>query len=197
MVEVEEVGGVVVVHAGECDTERAGTQRAYRKAGSSPVPYARKQGGFVREWVLFGHVLSAIIWMGGSVYVEALTANVRRRSDRIALGATFRDIAALNQRLFTIAGVLVVVFGFWLVFITTWSFEMLWVAVSILLVTVSVTMDLFYTAPRSNQALEVIDDKGPADPDAAVLIDQVITAGHIRLGILLGVLFLMIFKPQL
>jgi uncharacterized membrane protein len=151
----------------------------------------------VREWVLFGHVLSAIIWMGGSVYVEALTANVRRRSDRIALGATFRDIAALNQRLFTIAGVLVVVFGFWLVFLTTWSFEILWVAVSILLVAVSVTMDLFYTAPRSKEALEIIDDKGPADPDAAVLIDQVITAGHIRLGILLTVLFLMIFKPQL
>lgn len=151
----------------------------------------------MREWVLFGHVLSAIIWMGGSVYVEALTANVRRRSDRIALGATFRDIAALSQRLFTIAGVLVVVFGFWLVFLTTWSFEILWVAVSILLVAVSVTMDLFYTAPRSNKALEIIDDKGPADPDAAVLIDQVIAAGHIRLGILLTVLFLMIFKPQL
>lgn len=151
----------------------------------------------MREWVLFGHVLSAIIWMGGSVYVEALTANVRRRSDRIALGATFRDIAALNQRLFTIAGVLVVVFGFWLVFITTWSFEMLWVAVSILLVVVSVTMDLFYTAPRSKEALAIIDEQGPADPDAVVLIDQVITAGHIRLGILLTVLFLMIFKPQL
>jgi hypothetical protein len=30
-----------------------------------------------------------------------------------------------------------------------------------------------------------------------VLIDQVITAGHIRLGILLTMLFLMIFKPQL
>jgi uncharacterized membrane protein len=151
----------------------------------------------VREWVLFGHVLSAIIWMGGSVYVEALTANVRRRSDRIAFGATFRDIAALNQRLFTIAGVLVVVFGFWLVFITKWSFEILWVAVSILLVAVSVTMDLFYTAPRSNEALELIEDKGPADPDAAVLIDQVITAGHVRMGILVTVLFLMIFKPQL
>ena len=50
------------------------------------------------KWVLFGHVLFAMVWMGGSVYVEALAAAVKRRSDPIALGATFRDIAGLNQR---------------------------------------------------------------------------------------------------
>lgn len=151
----------------------------------------------MREWVLYGHVLFAIIWMGGSVYVEALIANVRRRSDPIALGAVFRDIAVLNQRVFSFAGIMTVVFGFWLVFATAWSFEMLWVALSILLVAVAVTMDLFYTTPRSREALELIELKGPADHDAAVRIEQVVNAGHVRLGILAVVLFLMVFKPVL
>ena len=150
----------------------------------------------MREWVLLGHVLFAIIWMGGSVYVEALTANAKRRSDPIALGVLFRDTSAMNQRLFAVTSSLTIAFGFWLIFIRpSFRFEMLWIVVSILLVGASVTTDLFYAAPRSREALDIIYDKGAADPDAAVLIEQVITAGRLRSAVLLIVLFLMIFKP--
>ena len=152
---------------------------------------------FLREWVLFGHVLFAIIWMGGSVYVEALAANAKRRSDPIALGVLFRDTAGLNQRLFTAAGVLTIVFGFWLVFITAWDFDALWVALAILIIAFVVATDIFYTSPRIKSALKMLDDEGPASTDARTLIDQVINVGHIRLGFLLIVLFLMIFKPAL
>ncbi|MEE9472521.1 MAG: DUF2269 family protein [Acidimicrobiia bacterium] len=149
----------------------------------------------MREWVLLGHVLFGIIWMGGSVYVEALTANAKRRPDPIALGVLFRDTSAMNQRLFSVTASLTIAFGFWLIFITSVRFEMLWIVVSILLVGASVTTDLFYAAPRSREALDIIYDKGAADPDAAVLIEQVITAGRLRSAVLLIVLFLMIFKP--
>ena len=152
---------------------------------------------FLRDWVLFGHVLFAVIWMGGSVYLEALAANAKRRSDPIALGVLFRDTAGLNQRYFTASGVLTIVFGFWLVFITAWSFEMLWVALSILIVGITVTTDIFYTTPRVRTALNLLEQEGPASTGARNLIDQVINVGHIRLGFLLIVLFLMIFKPAL
>ena len=148
----------------------------------------------MRDWVLFGHVLFAIIWMGGSVYVEALAANAKRRNDPLALGVLFRSTAALNQRLFTISGTLVVVFGFWLVFITAWEWSDPWVAISIILVGAAVVLDLFYSSPRIRGALELIEELGPANADARVLIDEVVNAGHIRLGILVIVLFLMIFK---
>lgn len=151
----------------------------------------------MRDWILFGHVLFAMVWMGGAVYVEALTANARRRPDPIALGRLFRDTAGLNQRLFTAAGVLVIVFGLWLVFITSWSFEMLWVWLSIVLVGVSVVVDILYTGPRIRTALELIEEQGPATTEALTPIDEVINAGHVRLGFLVIVLFLMIFKPVL
>jgi len=154
-----------------------------------------QQGGIVREWVLLGHVLFAIIWMGGSVYVEALTANAKRRSDPLALGVLFRDTSAMNQRLFSVTSSLTIASGFWLIFITSFRFEMLWIVVSVLLVGASVTTDLFYAAPRSREALDIIYDKGAADPEAAVLIEPVITAGRLRSAVLLIVLFLMIFKP--
>lgn len=150
----------------------------------------------MRDWLLFGHVLFAIIWMGGAVYVEALTANARRRSDPIALGALFRDTARLNQRLFTASGALVIVFGVWLVLITG-SFGMFWIWLSILLVGISVLVDIVYTGPRIRAALELIEERGPADIEALKPIDEVVNAGHVRLGFLMIVLFLMIAKPVL
>jgi uncharacterized membrane protein len=197
MVEVEQFCREVVVHGRSVtphpirrnvDAEQHACAVAGTLAGS-------QRGGIVREWVLLGHVLFGIIWMGGSVYVEALTANAKRRPDPIALGVLFRDTSAMNQRLFSVTASLTIAFGFWLIFITSVRFEMLWIVVSILLVGASITTDLFYAAPRSREALDIIYDKGAADPDAAVLIEQVITAGRLRSAVLLIVLFLMIFKP--
>lgn len=150
----------------------------------------------LRDWVLFGHVLFAMAWMGGAVYVEALAANARRRSDPIALGVLFRDTAVLNQRLFAGTGTLTVAFGVWLVILTAWDWDQFWVALSILIVAVALVTDLFYTTPRVRSALDLLDEQGPGSADARALIDQVINIGHIRLGFLVFVLFLMVFKPS-
>jgi uncharacterized membrane protein len=150
----------------------------------------------LRDWVLFGHILSAIAWMGGAVYVEALAANARRRSDPIALGVLFRDTAGLNQRLFTVTGALTVAFGLWLLWIEpAWAWHDLWVAISLAIVGTAIVVDLFYTTPRIRLALDDLNEAGAGSPDARVLIDQVINIGRIRLGALVFVLFLMIFKP--
>jgi uncharacterized membrane protein len=151
----------------------------------------------LHDWVLFGHVLSAIAWMGGAVYVEALAANARRRSDPIALGVFFRDTARLNQRLFSVAGALTVAFGIWLVILTAWDWNQFWVLLSLLIVGITLVTDLFYTTPRIRAALGLLEEQGPGSGDARAFIEQVINIGHIRLGFLVIVLFLMIFQPVL
>jgi uncharacterized membrane protein len=151
----------------------------------------------LHDWVLFGHVLSAIAWMGGAVYVEALAANAKRRSDPIALGVFFRDTAGLNQRLFNAAGALTVAFGVWLIILTTWEWDQFWVLLSLLIVAIALVTDLFYTTPRIRAALDLLEEQGPGSGGARAYIEQVINIGHIRLGFLVIVLFLMIFKPVL
>ena len=74
---------------------------------------------------------------------------------------------------------------------------MFWIWLSILLVGISVLVDILYTGPRIRTALELIEERGPADTAALKPIDEVINAGHVRLGFLMIVLFLMIAKPVL
>jgi len=136
-----------------------------------------------------------IVWLGGSIYVEALMAAVGRGGDESGVIGAFRRVGATNRRLFNVAGVTTIVFGFWLVFIVPgWKFESVWVAVGIIVATIAVVIDLFYATPRVDR-VEVLAGDPQADAEAIPgLIQQVLMANHVRTGLLfIGVVF-MVFK---
>jgi uncharacterized membrane protein len=149
----------------------------------------------VRNWILFFHIISVIVWMGGSIYVEALMAAVGRSEDESRLVGVFRKVGATNRRLFNIAGIATIVFGFWLVFIVPgWEFETVWITVGILVATVAVVIDLFYSTPRIDRVEALVEDPEESNDAVPGLINQVLMAGHIRTGLLfVGVVF-MVFK---
>ena len=149
----------------------------------------------MRHWILFLHIISVIIWMGGSIYVEALMAGAHREGDEGALVGLFRRVSAANRRLFNVAGIATIVFGFWLVFIVPgWEFETVWVTVGIIVAVVAVVIDLFYATPRIDRVEELVTDPEASSDAVPGLINQVAMAGHIRSGLLLvGVVF-MVFK---
>ena len=148
----------------------------------------------MRHWILFFHVLSVMIWMGGSIYIEALMA-AAGRGDGGAVVDVFRRVGSTNRRLFNLAGVSTIVFGFWLVIISPgWEFEMVWITVGILLATIAVVIDLFYATPRTDRVERLLDDPDGSDDVVSGLIKQITMAGHSRVGLLFVAFVFMIFK---
>jgi len=148
----------------------------------------------VRHWILFFHLFSVIVWMGGSIYVEALMAGAGRGDDESALVTVFRKVGATNRRLFNLAGIATIVFGFWLVGITSFEFETVWVTVGILLATVAVVIDLFYSTPRVDRVERLLVDPETSDDSVPGLLKQVTAAGHARTGLLFVAMVFMVFK---
>lgn len=155
------------------------------------------RGDTLREWILFFHVLSAVIWLGGSIYVEALSAAARRGGDKAVRVAVMRRIGTTNRRLFNLAGISTIVFGFWLVFESPgWEFEMMWIVVGIVMAALAVVVDLFFTTPRIDQIEVLADDEEEESVDRlSVLLREVVMAGHARVGMLFIALVFMVFKP--
>ncbi|MEN8114960.1 MAG: DUF2269 family protein [Actinomycetota bacterium] len=150
----------------------------------------------MRDWVLFFHVLSVVVWLGGSIYVEALSAAVRRGGDEAFRGSALRRIGVTNRRLFNLAGISTIVFGFWLVLMSPgWKFEMTWIVVGILLGSFAVAVDLFFTTPRIDQIEALADsDEEEAEERLPTLLKEVVLAGHARVGMLFIALVFMVFK---
>lgn len=148
----------------------------------------------MRHWILFFHLLSVIVWLGGSIYVEALMAAAGRGDDQRTLTTVFQKVGATNRRLFNLAGVAAIVFGFWLVVITSFEFEMLWVTVGILLATIAVVIDLFYATPRVDRAERALNAPVGESEGIADLMKQVTIASHARTGLLFLAMIFMVFK---
>ena len=147
------------------------------------------------HWILFFHVLSVIVWMGGSIYVEALMSAASRGGDEGAYTAVFQRVGTTNRRLFNVAGVSTIVFGFWLVFDSpVWEFEMIWITMGIVLSTIAVVIDLFYATPRTDRVERMIGDPEQSEDAINAVIKQVVNAGHARVGLLFVAFISMIFK---
>jgi uncharacterized membrane protein len=86
------------------------------------------------------------------------------------------------------------VFGFWLVGITSWQFETIWVTVGIVLATIAVVIDLFYATPRIDRVERMADDPDQSNDAVSDVIKQVVNAGHARVGLLFVAFVFMVFK---
>ena len=146
------------------------------------------------EWLLLFHVLFAAIWLGGSIYLEGLMAAANRTGDVAAVMGVFTRVAPTNRRLFSIAGIGVIVFGFWLVFEMGLEFEAVWITVAIAAALLAIGIDLLFEAPRSAKIVALVESNGPGDAEAVELVQRVARFGHVRTGLLAIALVMMIFK---
>jgi uncharacterized membrane protein len=147
------------------------------------------------DWLLLFHVLFATIWFGGSVYLEGLTATAGRTGEEAAVTAVYRRIAPTNRRLFSIAGIGTILFGFWLVLEKDLEFETLWIAVALVAALVVIGLELFYEMPKGAKIVSLVEANGEGDTEAAEIARQVSIVGHVRTLLLFVALIMMIFKP--
>lgn len=148
----------------------------------------------MNEWLLFFHVLFAVVWLGGAVYVEGLMATANRTGDASAVMGVFTRVAPTNRRLFSVAGIGAIVFGFWLVAELGLEFEAVWISVAIVVALLALAIDLFYETPRASKIVALVDANGAGDAEAAELAKKVSMSGHVRTLLLFVAFVMMIFK---
>jgi len=82
----------------------------------------------VYDWLLFLHILAAMVWVGGAVLLGAVVTRVLRGRDPGAVDRFVADLRAIGPRVLAPATVAVVGLGVWLVLESTaWDFGQLWV----------------------------------------------------------------------
>lgn len=146
------------------------------------------------ELLLYVHILSAVVWVGGSVYVQLLALRVTRSSDPHELPRLGRHIEAIGTWAFMPAAVLILLTGA-VMTVQAWRFEQLWIAVSIGLWVVSAVAGALYLAPRSKRAAELFEAEGPESPDGRALTRRLFLVSRLELVSFAVIIGLMVFKP--
>ena len=91
------------------------------------------------EWLLFLHVLAAMIWLGGLVVLVSFGVRVLRSGDSETVTRFVPSLSAIGPFVLAPSSLLVVAFGIWMVIDNdAWGFGQTWVWLALALVAAAV-----------------------------------------------------------
>lgn len=146
------------------------------------------------ELLLYLHIVSATIWVGGAVYVQLLGIRASQSDDPAELPRYARNIEAIGRVVFAPAAFVILGTGA-VMTIQAWDFGQAWIAFAIGLWVLSAVAGSVYLAPRSKQAAALFEAEGPASVAGRDLIGRMFLVSRLELASFAVIIGLMVFKP--
>ncbi len=146
------------------------------------------------QFLLYVHIVCAVIWVGGAFYTQLLAIRVGQSTDPADMPKFGRHIEYLGMRVFLPASILLFVAGAAMV-AQRFAFGDLWVSISMALWLVSVVAGALYLGPRSKKVAELFEAEGPSSVAARALLSRLFLVSRLELVSFAVIIALMVFKP--
>jgi uncharacterized membrane protein len=148
----------------------------------------------VYHLLLFLHILSAVVWVGGAVSVQLLALMAQRSPEPSEVPRMIRYFEPLGTKAFTPAAVVLLLSGIVLT-VQAWSFAQAWIYLAIALWLLSAVAGSTYLGPRAKRAAELFVAEGPRSVAARALVRRVFLVSRVELASFVVIVALMVFKP--
>jgi uncharacterized membrane protein len=149
------------------------------------------------ELLLFGHLVTAMIWIGGSLMIQMFFIRARSRGPE-AVGATMGDVEWIGNRLIIPATLLLVILGVLLVIvIEVYEFSQFWIAAALGGFALSFVTGAGFLGPETGRISTLVDERGAGDPEVQSRITRVVIISRIEFVVLLLIVLDMVLKPGL
>ena len=147
-------------------------------------------------WLKFGHILGAIIWMGGGVMLSLIGIRTRQSEDPHYIREFSRTLSYVGLRVLMPAVIAVLVFGVWMVLaFSAWRFTQLWILLALGAFALAFVIGAVYLS-RIALALDRLTADTDFDLKASRdLLNRWIIGYQIVLIVLIFAVWDMVFKP--
>jgi uncharacterized membrane protein len=151
------------------------------------------------QWLLAFHILCAVIWVGGNVFIQTLAfrAQRRRAQDPAFIATLAGDIEWWGTRVLIPTSLILVGLGFWLVDEGSWSLGDFWVSFGLGVWLFSFVVGATFLGPNSGRYGKLVREQGIESPEAAAVLDKLFLVSRIELALLILVVLDMAIKPFL
>jgi uncharacterized membrane protein len=146
------------------------------------------------EWLLFGHIVGAMVWVGGLATLTLLSMQVRRSGEPDAIGRFVRSLRSIGPALLAPAVVLVLVLGVWMVGDSAaWDLGQRWVRIALILFAVAFLIGAVFQSRTAILAQRAVASSDHAE--AAHQLRRWSWGMGVILVLLLVIAWDMVFKP--
>jgi uncharacterized membrane protein len=149
------------------------------------------------EWFKTFHVLAAVIWVGGGATLTILALITVREKDPVRMAQFAKQAGWVGERIYTPMSLIVLAFGFGLIENgqSPWSYDLTWVQIALAGWAASTLTGIFFLGPTAKKLGKLIEERGPADPEAQTVLRRVLLIARLDVLLLLFIVFVMTAKP--
>jgi uncharacterized membrane protein len=149
------------------------------------------------EFLLFVHIATAAIWVGGGAMLQVVALRAIRASDPSRLAHLGQDVEWIGQRVLVPAAALAVVSGVLLVIDSDfWGFGDDWIVIGIVLFAVTFLAGALYFGPEAGRVGKLAEAEGPTSPAVLAKLQRLLALTRADLMLLFLIIFDMAVKPS-
>lgn len=155
-------------------------------------------GAELYDWLKFGHILMAIVWVGGAIAIQILAMRIVGQNDPVKLAGFAGDVEFIGTRLFTPAALILLGLGIWMVIDEpAWTFAQFWVLAGLGMFAFSFVSGAFYLSPQSAKLKKMYETEGLSAPGAPAIIRRLFLVSRIEIVLMVLIVADMVIKPGL
>jgi uncharacterized membrane protein len=147
------------------------------------------------DWLLFGHVLFAGVWVGGGVAFQALALRAQRSPDPADRGRLAASAEWMGARVFVPASLLVLLFGILAALEGNWGFGEPWITIGFVAFAFSFVVGVAFLGPQAGRIGRMVATEGPGAPGVEPLMNRVLLVSRVELVVLIVAVWAMVGKP--
>ena len=149
------------------------------------------------EFLLFGHLLAAMVWVGGGVAVQMFYLRARLAGGE-NLTHFAKTVEWFGSRVSTTSSLLVLIFGVLLVIEAEfYDFGQFWIVAALAMFAVSFVTGAGFLGPETGRLGKLMDERPADDPEIASRIGRLVIVSRIELILLILIVLDMVLKPGL
>jgi uncharacterized membrane protein len=151
------------------------------------------------EWFKTGHVLAAVLWVGGGSTITIYAFLTVRRDTPAEQASMARKIGLLGERFYAPLSLIVLALGFGLMENgqSPWTYDQFFVVFALVGWGLSFVTGAFFLGPESKRLAALLTSKGADDPEARRRIRRILLVARVDMVVLLAIVFVMTAKPWL
>jgi uncharacterized membrane protein len=151
------------------------------------------------EWFKAGHVVAAVLWVGGGTTLATYAILTQRQNDPAEMASFARKAALFGERFYLPLSLLVLAFGFGLMenSQSPWSYDQFFVIFALVGWGASAATGALFLGPEAKRLGQLMPTRPAEDPEIQNRIRRILLIARLDVALLVVIVFVMTAKPFL
>ncbi|HEY1512656.1 MAG TPA: DUF2269 family protein [Gaiellaceae bacterium] len=142
-----------------------------------------------------GHVLFAVIWVGGGVSIMIHAIRAQRADNLEDIVTIAKQAAFMGEKVFAPVGLVTFLLGIAMMINTSWGWGHFWVIAGLIGYAITFIVGVAILSPMAKKIDESAERNGATHPETIALIERIMLVGRFDVAVLMLVVLDMVTKP--